>query len=202
MNLQVLFPTPVGIVDFEKELSSKEKDFLMALESRPNMGNQVSVEDEVLKNPIMEDLNVRIQVATMEYFKVTASPEEDIKLEITQSWVNYSKPGQYHHKHSHQNSFISGVFYIQTNTEDKIYFYRDVYQQLQVKPAEYNKWNSDSWWFEAMPNRLILFPSSLTHMVPTIEGDKIRASLSFNTFPIGLLGVKKDMTQLQIKGIG
>lgn len=202
MNLQVLFPTPVGIVDFKKELSSKEKDFLMALESRPNMGNQVSVEDEVLKNPIMEDLYVRIQMATMEYFKVTASPEEDIKLEITQSWVNYSKPGQYHHKHSHQNSFISGVFYIQTNTEDKIYFYRDFYQQLQVKPSEYNKWNSDSWWFEAVPNRLILFPSSLTHMVPTIKGDKIRASLSFNTFPIGLLGGKKDMTQLQIKGIG
>jgi uncharacterized protein (TIGR02466 family) len=113
--------------------------------------------------------------------------------------VNYSEPGQYHHKHAHPNSFVSGVFYIQTNPNDKIFFYRDGYSQIKFPPAEWNSWNSESWWFEAITGRLILFPSSLTHMVPTVEGEDVRVSLSFNTFPAGTVGEEMDLTGLKLE---
>jgi hypothetical protein len=46
---------------------------------------------------------------------------------------------------------------------------------------------------------LILFPSSLTHMVPTIQGEQTRISLSFNTFPVGTVGEEMDLTGLKLE---
>jgi uncharacterized protein (TIGR02466 family) len=120
-------------------------------------------------------------------------------LYITQSWANYTEQGQFHHKHAHPNSFISGVFYVQSdNAKDRIYFYKDGYSQLKVPPKEWNLYNSDSWWFEAITGRLVLFPSSLTHMVVAVESEKTRVSLSFNTFLKGYVGSEDELTGLRL----
>ena len=199
MNLHGLFAQPVGFFDLGRELSDEEKFFLMELEQRPNMGNRTSANNFVLRDKLMTSLRGWMEDCVAEYFKATTNPKHDVTLRLTQSWVNYSEPGQYHHKHAHPNSFVSGVFYIQTNPNDKIFFYRDGYQQIKFPPAEWNSWNSESWWFEAITGRLILFPSSLTHMVPTVEGEDVRVSLSFNTFPAGTVGEEMDLTGLKLE---
>lgn len=199
MNLHGLFAQPVGFFDLGRELTEEEKFFLMELEQRPNMGNRTSTNNFVLKNPVLTSLRSWMEDCVAEYFKATVNPKHDVTLRVTQSWVNYSEPGQYHHKHAHPNSFISGVFYIQTNPNDKIYFYRDGWQQIKFPPSEWNAWNSESWWFEALQGRLVLFPSSLTHMVPTVEGENVRVSLSFNTFPLGTVGEEMDLTGLKLE---
>jgi uncharacterized protein (TIGR02466 family) len=199
MNLHGLFAQPVGFFDLGRELTEEEKFFLMELEQRANMGNRTSVNNFVLKSPVMTSLRSWMEDSVAEYFKATTNPKHDVTLRLTQSWVNYSEPGQYHHKHAHPNSFVSGVFYIQTNPNDKIFFYRDGYSQIKFPPAEWNSWNSESWWFEALNGRLILFPSSLTHMVPTVEGEDVRVSLSFNTFPAGTVGEEMDLTGLKLE---
>jgi len=199
MNLHGLFAQPVGFFDLGRELSDEEKFFLMELEQRPNMGNRTSTNNFVLRDKLMTSLRGWMEDCVAEYFKATTNPKHDVTLRLTQSWVNYSEPGQYHHKHAHPNSFVSGVFYIQTNPNDKIFFYRDGYSQIKFPPAEWNSWNSESWWFEAITGRLILFPSSLTHMVPTVEGEDVRVSLSFNTFPAGTVGEEMDLTGLKLE---
>ncbi len=199
MNLNGLFAQPVGFFDLGRELSDEEKFFLMELEQRPNMGNRTSANNFVLRDKLMTSLRGWMEDCMAEYFKATTNPKHDVTLRLTQSWVNYSEPGQYHHKHAHPNSFVSGVFYIQTNPNDKIFFYRDGYSQIKFPPAEWNSWNSESWWFEAITGRLILFPSSLTHMVPTVEGEDVRVSLSFNTFPAGTVGEEMDLTGLKLE---
>ena len=45
---------------------------------------------------------------------------------------------------------------------------------------------------------LVLFPSSLTHMVETVQGEATRISLSFNTFPVGSIGEGVDLTGLRV----
>ena len=45
---------------------------------------------------------------------------------------------------------------------------------------------------------LILFPSNLTHSVPTNESDEERISLSFNTWSAGSLGDIDNLTYLPI----
>jgi len=194
-----LFPIPVGIYKLDRGLTEEETVFIKGQETCPNDGNVTSVNNTILCNFQMTKLRDFIESNVSEYFKTVYSPKHDVSLRITQSWVNYTEPGQYHHKHAHPNSFVSGVFYPQANREtDRIYFHRDGYQQIKIPPNEWNTWNSDSWWFEVGTGDLILFPSSLTHMVETVKGEDTRISLSFNTFPVGQIGDSKMLTQLKL----
>ena len=194
-----LFPTPVGLYELGRDLTAKELSFLKNQETRNNMGNTTSTNNTILKDKELTQLRDFIETKVSEYFTTVYNPKHKVNLKITQSWTNYTEPGQYHHKHAHPNSFVSGVFYIQAdNNKDKIYFFRDGYEQIKFPPSEWNVWNSESWWFEAETGKLILFPSSLTHMVQTVEADQTRISLSFNTFPVGNVGEEMDLTGLQL----
>jgi uncharacterized protein (TIGR02466 family) len=194
-----LFPTPVGRYELGRDLTAKEFSFLKNQETRSNMGNTTSKDNTILKNKELTKLRDFLETSISEYFKTVYNPKHQVNLKITQSWVNYTENGQYHHKHAHPNSFVSGVFYVQANKEkDKIYFYRDGYQQIKFPPSEWNVWNSESWWFEVGTGDLILFPSSLTHMVETVKHDQTRISLSFNTFPVGQVGDEMDLTGLSL----
>lgn len=197
MVMHGLFAQPVGM--FDRVIGGDEKSLLMGLETRPNMGNTTSTDNFVLRRSGLTNLRSWIEDCVADYFKATANPKHDVSLRITQSWVNYSEQGQYHHKHAHPNSLVSGVFYINTNDSDRIYFYRSGFQQIKFPTDGWNQWNSESWWFEAMEGRLVLFPSSLEHMVPTVEGKKTRVSLSFNTFPVGTVGEEMDLTGLKLE---
>lgn len=195
-----LFPTPVAIYKLDRELTKEELVFIKGQETRPNSGNVTSIDNTILRNHSMTQLRDFIESSVSEYFKAVHNPKHNVNLRITQSWVNYTKPGEYHHKHAHPNSFVSGVFYPQANREtDKIYFYRDGFQQIKLPPNEWNAWNSESWWFEVGTGDLVLFPSSLIHMVETVKGEDTRISLSFNTFPVGLVGDEMDLTGLKLE---
>jgi uncharacterized protein (TIGR02466 family) len=199
LNIHNLFPTAIGFADIGRPLSNDELSFIKNLKSRSNIGNQTSINNFVLRNAELTLLRSFIEDALTDYFKLTVNPKHNVDLKITQSWCNYSKPGQFHHKHAHPNSYISGVFYVQTNDNDRIYFYRDGWQQIKFPAEQWNPYNSESWWFEATAGKLILFPSSLTHMVPEVKGDDTRISLSFNTFPVGVVGEEMDLTGLKLE---
>ena len=199
LNIHNLFPIAIGFADIGRPLSSDELSFIKNLKVRSNVGNQTSINNFILRNAELTLLRSFIEDALTNYFKLTVNPKHNVSLRVTQSWCNYSEPRQYHHKHAHPNSYISGVFYVQTNADDRIYFYRDGWQQIKFPPEQWNPYNSESWWFEATAGKLILFPSSLTHMVPEVKGDDTRISLSFNTFPVGVVGEEMDLTGLKLE---
>jgi len=194
-----LFPTPIGRYELGRDLTAKELSFLKKQETRSNMGNITSTNNTILKSKELTNLRDFIETKVSEYFTEVYKPKHKVGLKVTQSWTNYTENGQYHHKHAHPNSFVSGVFYIQSDKEkDKIYFYKDGYQQIKFPPSEWNVWNSESWWFEVGTGDLMLFPSSLTHMVQTVESEKTRISLAFNTFPVGHVGDEMNLTGLSL----
>lgn len=196
--IQNLFPIPIGVYNLDRDLTSKELSFLKNQETRPNISNVTSVNKTVLKSKEMTKLRDFIETSVSDYFTSVYNPKHNVNLKITQSWTNYTVAGQHHHRHAHPNSFVSGVFYIQADEKkDKIYFYRDGYQQIKLTPKEWNVWNSESWWFEVGTGKLLLFPSSLAHMVQIVEGEQ-RISMSFNTFPVGSVGEEMDLTGLQL----
>jgi uncharacterized protein (TIGR02466 family) len=199
MIVQNLFPTPVGQFKLDREFTASEEAFLLWQETVKNSGNTNSANRYVLKDPALEDVNKFLQRCVDEYFHKIHSPRHEVKLRITQSWINYTKSGEFHHKHAHPNSFVSGVLYIKASKDtDRIYFYKDAYEPLKLTPLEWNIYNSNSWWLEASAGTLYLFPSSLTHMVMTKEGEGSRISLAFNTFPVGYLGEESDLTALYL----
>jgi uncharacterized protein (TIGR02466 family) len=194
-----LFPTPIGFYELDREFTKSEFDFLLNQKSRSNMGNTTSIDNYICRSSKLKKLKQFFDESILHYFTTVYRPKYDVMPRITQSWVNYTKPGEHHHKHAHPNSFISGVFYIQSDAEkDRIYFYKDGYQQIKIPAADWNEWNSESWWFEAVTGKLILFPSSLTHMVETVQAEQTRVSLSFNTFLSGYIGDENDLTGLRI----
>lgn len=194
-----LFPTPIGFYKLGRNLSSKELTFFKTLETRPNLVNLTSVDDNVLQNIKATQIRDFIETCVSGYFETVHNSRSKVNLKITQSWVNYTEQGRHHHRHTHPNSFLSGVFYIQANSDrDKIHFFKNTYQQIKFIPQEWNLWNSDSWWFEVEAGDLILFPSSLEHMVQTVTHPETRISLSFNTFPVGYVGDQTELTGLEI----
>ena len=169
-------------------------------EQRPNEGNTSSEDRYILEQKCLLDLRMFIEKAVHEYFMATYCPKNDVRLRITQSWLNWSKPGEWHHQHAHPNSVISGCYYVNANKlTDKIYFFRTDYRCIKFPPAEWNHYNSDSWWYSVGTGDLVLFPSSLSHKVEPVEGTDTRLSLAFNTFPVGHVGSEDELTALYLE---
>ena len=199
MNLHAIFPTPVAKFALGRGFTADEQAFVAAQPTHRNMGNTTSDNRYVLRHDTLVNLMSFVQASVDEYVKAIYAPKEAVSLRVTQSWLNYTKPGEFHHKHAHPNSLVSGVLYMKAAKErDRIYFYRDGYQQIKLTTESWNLYNSESWWFEAATGELILFPSSLTHMVETVQGDE-RISLAFNTFPVGLVGSEESLTALHLR---
>jgi uncharacterized protein (TIGR02466 family) len=199
MVINNLFPTPVAGFELGRDLSEVEREHLLNLKTRQNVGNFTSVEPNVLAHPKLHSLTEFLNSSLQEYFNAVYVPKHDANLCITQSWVNYTNPGQFHHKHAHSNSLISGVFYIQASKEtDKLHFFYEPYQQIKIIPKEVNMYNAESWWLTAVTGALYLFPSSLAHMVEQVKGEDSRISLSFNTFPKGSVGDDSFLNDLKL----
>lgn len=192
-----LFPTAVSFFQYDA-ITEKETKFITKQKTRSNQGNTTSIDNNILENKEMKKLKQFIEKSLKEYFRNIYVPKNNVEPYITQSWCNYTKEGQFHHKHAHPNSFVSGVFYVQADkTKDKIYFYKNRYERIVIPAKEFNLFNSTSWWFETGTNDLIIFPSNLTHMVEKVVG-KERISLSFNTFLKGYIGEDMELTGLHI----
>ena len=200
MNIHNLFPTPVAFFKLNRNLTKVELEFIKNQEVYSNLGNTTSTDRKILKNKELVELREFIESAIAKYFKSIHFPKYDVSLYLTQSWVNYTEKGQYHHKHAHPNSIISGVFYPQADRSvDKIHFYKEIYDRIKVATDDFNIYNSDSWWFEVGSGDLILFPSSFNHMVEPKEGDETRISIAFNTFIKGDLGSEEGLSALHLE---
>jgi len=196
-----IFPTPIYISKIDRELTIKELSFIdkTKLDTYNNEGNTTSNDNYILNQKAFKYLKEELDLKVQDYFDKVISPSNNIIPYITQSWLNYTETNQYHHKHQHPNSLVSGVFYINCHEEhDKIKFFNDKYSTIKPEIKDWNIWNSETWWFSVKTGDALLFPSSLTHMVETKQGDNTRISLAFNVFIKGTVGNSKNLTELKL----
>ena len=200
-SINGIFPTPVYISKINRELTPLEIKFVdkNKKDFYRNEGNITSNNTYILNQKPFANIKKELDLRVQDYFDKVISPASNIKPYITQSWLNYTEKNQYHHKHSHPNSLVSGVFYINCHEEhDKIKFFNDNYKTIKLEVKDWNLYNSESWWFHVKTGDIILFPSSLTHMVETKEGTNTRISLAFNVFIKGTVGNNKALTELHL----
>jgi uncharacterized protein (TIGR02466 family) len=201
-KISSIFPTPIYFSKLNRELTLKELSFIdkTKLDVYRNEGNTTSNDNYILNQKSFKDLKDELHLRVQDYFDKIICPDNNITPYITQSWLNYTEANQYHHKHSHPNSLVSGVFYINCNEEfDKIKFFKEDYKTIKPEIKDWNIWNSESWWFTVKTGDIILFPSSLIHMVETKHWDNTRISLAFNVFIKGTFGNNKELTELILK---
>jgi uncharacterized protein (TIGR02466 family) len=198
-NINGIFPTPIYISKLDRELTPLELKFVNKSKKDfyKNEGNITTNNNYILNEKPFANIKKELDLRVQDYFDKVISPANNITPYITQSWLNYTETNQYHHKHAHPNSLVSGVFYINCHEEhDKIKFFNDNYKTIKLEIKDWNLYNSESWWFSVKTGDIILFPSSLTHMVETKEGTNTRISLAFNVFIKGTLGNNKNLTEL------
>lgn len=192
-----IFPTPIYYNSITKNLTDKELTIINKLETYKNEGNLVSQNNFILDTKL-KSLKKEILKHINFYFD-NILLAKDVKPYITQSWVNYTKLGQYHHKHTHPNSLVSGVLYINADEKnDAINFHKDKYSEIHIQTKESNFFNSNSFMLPVKTNDLVLFPSSLYHSVFYKTGSNVRISLAFNVYVKGILGHKKELTYLRV----
>ena len=197
-----LFPISITKTNIGREFTKKELDFVDKLEKHHtlNEGNHSSLEGYVLDSEPFKDLKTIITNSLNNYIREIEAYPENVNIRLTQSWLNWTYPGQWHHKHSHDNSFLSGVLYINGEAGDTISFVNPNKRELNAYPPEEDLtwYNAKSWWIPAVTGEILIFPSNLQHQVAVRQSEGKRISLAFNSFLTGNLGNDIERTHLII----
>ena len=202
MLIQSLFPTPIYISKLERKLTKEELKIINKHKKKTykNEGNTTSNNNYVLENKALKNLKKDLHKMVIDYFDKVICSDNALIPYITQSWINYTKVNQFHHRHSHANSYVSGVFYLNADKKvDHIKFYKPGDPIIRPYVTKYNLFNASTWVFPIETGNVILFPSSLQHGVAQKKGATTRISLSFNIFIKGKLGENFKLTELVLK---
>ena len=198
---EAIFPTPVMRAALGRPFSADEREFFASkqTEPHPNVLNTRSADTHVLNAPEMQSLRSMVLECVQQFGRKVISTNPKHEFYLTQSWLNYTKMGESHHRHQHSNSLISGVLYVNAEREmDGISFFRGGTPQILVTEEGLNWYNAPSWTFPVASGDLVLFPSQLTHGVEQTRGDHIRISLAFNAFVRGDLGSEESLNSVKL----
>ena len=85
-----------------------------------NTGNLMSKNDKVLDSKELSKLRLFIDEQIFIFKKKLLQMKDANEIYITQSWIINSNPNQYHPKHKHPNSVISGVMFFDENNDESL----------------------------------------------------------------------------------
>lgn len=197
-----LFPSPLMVCAQKYEFTDAEKDYISELEMIDNNGNLMSKNDKVLDSKELSTLKLFIDEQVFNFKKNLLRIKDENEIYITQSWVNKSNTGQFHPKHKHPNSVISGVMFLDENSDwslPPIRFHRTQEMfSLEFSFDELNEFNASCREFDPQRGMLILFSSLVEHDVERNTSAGVRTSLSFNTFVRGTVGGREQLTEVSI----
>mgnify|MGYP003657601937 FL=1 len=196
-----IFPTPVYITEIDREFTKQELNFVKEQKKHcsKNAGNINTKDNYILNRKEFKNIKKFLNKHCKNYLDTVICPKNNLELYITQSWLNYTEADQYHHKHNHPNSVVSGVLYFDSDIKnDKILFSKSTEQQIKpiIDNTKFNLSNSETWFFPVETGRLIMFPSSTIHSVEIKKGKNTRISLAFNTFYKGTIGSSVGLSEL------
>ena len=200
-EIHLAFPTPIMVGRLDRDFTVKELAFIQEQGKHlvKNYGNKASVNSHVLDSPELKELKEYANLFVNAYVQTVYKPKEPIEVYITQSWLNYTDKGEYHHTHTHSNSFLSGVLYIEADRDkDSIMLYKTLHNYIALDPSQCDELNGDTWLRMVGTTDIVLFPSNVPHSVGKVTSDKTRVSLAFNTFLRGTLGKESEYTELKL----
>ncbi len=203
-ELVQVFPTPILICPCPFEYG-KELEWIKKQPTRKENKNAVtgeifnrqSEDTFILDKPEMLRIRQFFELKLKEF--VVNIMGSDSEMVITQSWLNKNCKGESHNEHKHPNSMLSGVWYPQIHEKlPPIQFRTHRQRDISLSIKKYNNFNSATFMLPMKKGELIIFPSDLSHSVPTNHSNEERISLSFNTWCKGNLGDEKSLTYLPL----
>ena len=200
---KLLFPTVVR--EFQCNGYEKENDALLKLilekeaSSRPTYpkySRNWQTEAFLHNEPEFEWLSKLVTKLGKEYVKFMQYKYDDIVC--NGMWANVYRREEDLHRHTHPNSFISGVYYMTDDNSDIKFYDPRTDVRSVIMPEQYeNFFNAFIIGIKPIKGMCILFPSWLKHsVVPQPAG--FRVSIAFNLMLEGKIGTHRKKTAIEL----
>lgn len=134
----------------------------------------------ILENKKFYQLNDWIFYKILEY---ASNLKYKDKYKCSEGWFNIYKKYDYQEYHDHSDSTFSAVYFLKSNIKksSKIYFkFNDTRNTMEPTPDPSFKPTHNTVFYDPVPGRLIVFPSTLKHCVERHEYTEERISLAYN----------------------
>jgi len=191
MNFDLYFPTPIWWEETKLENSEIEKLAYRLREENPagrklsNQGGWQSMDFRPAVHPEVAELEKLImEQANRCIFDYGYHPEKCFAV-MENMWININGKGHTNSVHIHDNSFISGAYYVKAQEgHGNLTFYKGHYQDFivssQAELDHYTPISASAITFKPCTGKIIIFPGFLPHGVDRNEIDEDRISISFN----------------------
>ncbi len=186
MNIEVLFPTLVGISKgddaiiyaINDEVLRRKEDLnrLLSHSWGDNVLSSFNNEKNIFALAGLQHLRKFIEDSVLQFVHMTRRDKDwKIDHQYTQSWINVTKKFGYQERHNHDRNVegvsISGVYYFSTNQHDG---------ELAIFPCDMQYKQFENYVIEPEVGKLVLFRSDVFHRVGPNLTDTDRVSFSFN----------------------
>ena len=162
------------IVEWSRQDKGVNKTNVNGWHSQTDMNHKKEYE------PLIKELfQMQNEIIQEEYLNEEREPL------IGNMWANINPPGGYNQAHIHPNSLFSGAYYVKAPPNSGRLELMDPRPGVQqsMPPRKKVKLPRELWretYYDAVPGRIIMFPSWLWHKVEPNKSNDIRISVSFN----------------------
>ena len=195
-EVHALFPCPIQISRVADAASVNKR---LILEIKKIQKSTPNGRPEAWTAPVYTTLNTSDQLHTLPEFNFFFSEMEpeivkfahalgmdytNYPLRMKDCWFNIYRSNDGQEPHNHNNSFISGSYYVRIpDGSSGIRFHSPIYDNMFVPPiTQKNQLNSTLAEVAVEEGNLVLFPSWLKHSVQPAKFKNERISISFNIF--------------------
>jgi uncharacterized protein (TIGR02466 family) len=190
--LNLIFPTPIANIQFDDNLifDNSSKYLISLMKSNDNLkfnntGHYCTSDNLNLDINLIDLIKIidnEIKIFAEDVYKIN---KNDIKMSCM--WANIRSAESKHHVHLHQNSYISGVLYLNSSTistPGDIFFVdpRIGNRFLLADHIDENNYMSSTWKFTPKKGMMLIFPGWLEHGTDcgNFSNLEYRISVSFN----------------------
>lgn len=200
-EVQPLFAEPVFRTNLADTITQEQVDYIKNLKMVENRSNLISENLYIFEEKPLRSIRKAVQEALDVYADEVLGIRQ--RLYVTQSWSLMNHPNVGMHGHTHSNSIISGSLYfcdLPEPVSGMIFHRHRTYQQIEFKTESDKQTIYNNPYYVLKPKRgdLVLFSSSLQHLVEPNITNQPRYSIAFNTFVKGKIGDFRDVSELAL----
>lgn len=192
MNIESIFPAPLGIDVIEKDYSNLAKEY--KFEENILTDRKISTAN-LHENPDWQELANDLTNCVNKYAKAL---DWTTDFWISTMWLNYFDPGQKIHIHNHANSCLTLVYYIDDVSPfgGTSLFKPQSGADSWSMPGQINQYTADEWRPSCSKGTVLIFPSYIKH-TSRVQAEP-RYTVSANLLP-NVSGVEGGVSYLKLK---
>jgi uncharacterized protein (TIGR02466 family) len=205
MNFVDLFPRTIAVTELKSLTPALMQEARAVIDRDPGItvvetDGSYTREQQLLDLSLFTEVKAEIIELCLEFARQGYGHKVEA-IDICNSWGNVVKYGQNIRYHKHNNSYISGSFYLSEGSFFNILNmgYHELFgimPEIDKQANCYRSWESFN--INVKPGRIVMFPSGLQHCVLPSNSQENRYSIAFNAIPVGKIGSETGFMHIQI----